>query len=97
MCSWSKARKYARGATCSVPLDDEAATQARIDAGIRVVEQSNSEQSTGSVVAAKLEDTPSRKRGPQDSGKGVRLMVRERMFCTACLCLTLRSVPGPSA
>lgn len=77
-CSWSKSRKYSRGNAAATLLDDEAARQARLDAGIDVDDLSaSSGQSSGTVELAcqALTDTPSRKRGPQDSGKGVRLMV----------------------
>lgn len=76
MCSWSKAHKYSRGSVTAQPLDDEAARQARLDAGIAAEALSGSSHLSSDTVDTSLADTPSRKRGPQDSGKGVRLMVR---------------------
>jgi hypothetical protein len=67
-----------RGTASQVPLGEEAARQARIDAGIDVdaTRSTDSGQSSGSIVVLHtLAETPSRKRGTQDSGKGVRIMV----------------------
>lgn len=65
-------RSYYTGAK---HLDDDDAYHARVEAGI--VLNSQSLDGTPSKSGATNQPNSARKRGPQDSGKGVRVMVRD--------------------
>ena len=84
-CSWLKSTRSSRAGSNATFLDDESARQARLDAGVAVDGPAGSDHSSDTATQLQLEDTPSRKRGPQDSGKGVRLMVGIASSSDACL------------